>query len=413
MFWINHVHPEDRPGLIAELEGAELNNCRVSEYRFRHANDNWHWIHDEASAVHDETGTIVNYIGSWTDITTNKLAKSPELSSEALYKEAQRIANIGHWVWNIVEDSLEWSDEVYRMFDIEIQSFTPTYGTFIQYVHPDDRELVNAKVNSAINEKQPYSYDHKILLPDGTEKTVHERAEVTFDDDGRPLRMAGTVLDITERKQTEDKLRQLAERVAESETRERRALAMALHDTIAQDLALSILKLSTLRESMRNQEHRQQLDVVVAMLHESSTSLRGTIFELSSPILYELGLEAALRALSDQLSTRHNLSCEIRTVGEFTHLCDATLTALYQCSRELLMNIVKHAQSGNACVTIEASPSDIRVEIQDDGIGVDVGEKRGIGLLYVKERMNSIGGQLRICPAETGGTCSELSAPLE
>lgn len=121
--------------------------------------------------------------------------------------ESQRIAKLGNWDWNIVTDELWWSDEIYRIFGAERKSFGATYEAFLERVHPDDRDLVTQGVDRALHEHEAYDIDHRIVLADGTEKTVHEEAEVVFDEKGRAVRMIGTVHDITERKQVERALR--------------------------------------------------------------------------------------------------------------------------------------------------------------------------------------------------------------
>ena len=141
-----------------------------------------------------------------------KLAYAEQLSeTQARLAEAQRIARIGNWDWNILSNELWWSDEIYRLFKVSRESFGATYESFLERVHPDDRGAVSRAVNRALRSNKPYSIDHRIVLPDGTERIVHERAEVTFSDDGRATRMTGTVHDITERKLAEDKIRQRAE----------------------------------------------------------------------------------------------------------------------------------------------------------------------------------------------------------
>ena len=120
-----------------------------------------------------------------------------------LLTEAQRIARIGNWEWNIIDNHLWWSDEIYRIFGIERTKFGSSYEAFLNAVHPDDRDLVNAAVDEALTNGTPYSIDHRVVLPDGTEKTVHEQAEVTRDIRGNPTRMAGTAHDITDRRAAE------------------------------------------------------------------------------------------------------------------------------------------------------------------------------------------------------------------
>jgi PAS domain S-box-containing protein len=129
--------------------------------------------------------------------------------------EAQKIAHLGNWDWNIVNNELYWSDEIYRIFGRSPQEFGATYDAFLNYVHPNDREYVNDAVIEALN-GNPYSIDHKIILTDGEERVVHEQGEVTFDENNSPIRMTGTVQDITERKKAEEKIQALASAVESS-----------------------------------------------------------------------------------------------------------------------------------------------------------------------------------------------------
>jgi len=120
--------------------------------------------------------------------------------------DAQRIAQMGNWVWDIVRNTIHWSDEIYRIFGLNPREFDATYDEFMNFVHPDDKEAVRRSVNDAIYENAPYSIEHRIVLSDGTERIVHEQAEITFDENGKPLKMIGTVQDITDLKKREDEL---------------------------------------------------------------------------------------------------------------------------------------------------------------------------------------------------------------
>ncbi len=120
--------------------------------------------------------------------------------SESSLANAQRIAHIGNWDWNVVTNDLYWSDEIYRIFGQTPRSFEGTYPAFLGFIHPEDLHLVVDAVNTALDHGKPYSIDHRILLPDGTQRIVHEQAEITFDSTGKPLMMCGTVQDVTARK---------------------------------------------------------------------------------------------------------------------------------------------------------------------------------------------------------------------
>ncbi len=137
-------------------------------------------------------------------------ANAQQKKSKARLIEAQRIAHLGNWDWDIEKNELSWSDEIYRIFGFSPQEFGGSYEAFLNVIHPEDREFVKQSVNEALSGKRPYSIDHRIVLPDGTIRIVHEQGEVTHDKPGKPIRMVGTVQDITERKQMEEKLQYFA-----------------------------------------------------------------------------------------------------------------------------------------------------------------------------------------------------------
>ena len=129
--------------------------------------------------------------------------------SETRLSNAQRIAHIGNWDWNIITNEIYWSDEIYRIFGLPPHEFCATYEAFLNSVHPDDLERVKNSVDEALRENKTYHIDHRIVLPDGEVRTVHEHAEVIVDESGKPIHMVGTVQDITERKLAEERIKHL------------------------------------------------------------------------------------------------------------------------------------------------------------------------------------------------------------
>jgi PAS domain S-box-containing protein len=146
---------------------------------------------------------------SHAEITDLKNAENALRKRDEIFSEAQRIAHVGSWEWEIATDGLVWSDEVYRIFGFPPQKFNPTYEKFLKAVHPDDRDVVKGAVEKTLAEPQtPYSIEHRLIRPDGMERYVHEQGEILCDTEGKPVRMLGTVLDITESKIAENDLRQ-------------------------------------------------------------------------------------------------------------------------------------------------------------------------------------------------------------
>ncbi len=159
--------------------------------------------YDETDA---QTLIVLNNV-AWKSIQKKRAEDALRLS-EASLAEAQRIASLGNWDWDIVTNELVWSDEIFRIFGCEPQAFGATYETFIGFVHPDDKGLVTTAVDEALVNNS-YSIDHRIVLPSGEVRYVHEQAEVAYDDSGTPMRMIGTVQDITELKQLEEERKKI------------------------------------------------------------------------------------------------------------------------------------------------------------------------------------------------------------
>jgi diguanylate cyclase (GGDEF)-like protein/PAS domain S-box-containing protein len=130
--------------------------------------------------------------------------------SEARLTAAQRTARLGSWEWDLVSGRGHWSSEVYRLLGYEAGKFWPDYGKFMDRVHPDDRGAIDAAVEAARAAGTPYAVDHRITLPDGTIRHLHVQGLVDCDTNGRPVLMLGTIQDVSERKQAEERIRTLA-----------------------------------------------------------------------------------------------------------------------------------------------------------------------------------------------------------
>ncbi len=141
------------------------------------------------------------------DTIRHKLEKS-----ETSLAQAQRIARMGNWDWDIVTNDLHWSDEIFRIFGLDPEEFEPTYKAFLHTIHPDDKDSVLKAVERALAQEEDYHVEHRIILPDGTIRVVLEQGKVYLDEQKNSSRMIGTVQDITEQKAMETELRQSEER---------------------------------------------------------------------------------------------------------------------------------------------------------------------------------------------------------
>ena len=129
-------------------------------------------------------------------------------ANETQLTEAQHIASVGSWEWNVVTDRVTWSDELYQIFGLQPQEFGATYAAFLSCVHPDDLKAVESAIERALHDQAFPNFDHRTIRPDGTVRTVQARGRVVADQSGRVIKMMGTAQDVTERIQLEEQLRQ-------------------------------------------------------------------------------------------------------------------------------------------------------------------------------------------------------------
>jgi PAS domain S-box-containing protein len=162
-----------------------------------------------ASVYRDEAGRVLGVFAAARDITERKLAEEQLRRSEHGLAEAQRIAQLGNWELDLKTNALIWSDEIYRIFEIDKKKFGASYEAFLNAIHPDDRDMVNKAYSNSVANWGTYDIVHRLQMPDGRIKYVNEKCETYYDDDGKPLRSVGTVHDITERVLDEQALQRL------------------------------------------------------------------------------------------------------------------------------------------------------------------------------------------------------------
>ncbi len=305
------------------------------------------------------------------------------------------------------------------------------------------KELLGQSVLTIIYREDREDFLHQLTA------CLHDPAQIAFQEfrkvrkDGNMLWVKGTMStaqgadgnrfiliiseDITKRKQTEEKLlnyqrqlRSLASRLLLTEEREKHRIATDIHDRISQILAVSKIKLGELRESASSSDLARNLNEVHKLIEQMILDTRSLTFELSPPILHELGLESAMEWLAEQIQTRHKIAIDFEDDGQSKPLVDDAKILLFQIARELLVNIVKHSRAQNARVSIRRNGEYIQINVEDDGVGFDTSKINsnmdkagGFGLFSIRERLDHFGGYLKIRSEPGKGTCITLMAPLK
>jgi len=251
---------------------------------------------------------------------------------------------------------------------------------------------------------------------------AHDELEVRVEQRTAELAKAIEELqnEISERKTAQEKLRYLAKELTLAEERLRRRIATDVHDHIGQNLAISKIKLESLRETTSSPELTASLEEICQLIAQIIESSRSLTFELSPPVLYELGFEAAVEWLVRHARQKHGLSTDFKSDGRPKPLSDDIRVLLFQAVRELLVNVAKHAQARNATVSTRKVGNQIQVTVEDDGVGFDTSKissrdykTSGFGLLSIRERLRSIGGRFEIDSKPGRGTRVTLTAQID
>lgn len=258
------------------------------------------------------------------------------------------------------------------------------------------------------------------LRKDGTRFPV-EVSLSTMDGEDGPL-VVLFISDISRRRESEARiaayqknLQQMAFAATVAEEQQRRALAAELHDNVGQALALALLRFKSALPAASGavaKELAEGIRLVDAALRDT----RELTFELSPPVLYDLGLPAAVGWLGEQLERRHHLRVRVRHEEPWERLGDDVERLAFRSVRELLTNVVKHAMTGEVTVTLRRDGAHLGVVVHDDGAGFDPaeleGRARSFGLFSVREQVQHVGGTFALESAPGRGTRVTLHLPI-
>jgi PAS domain S-box-containing protein len=471
--WVNRIHADDRSRVQEHLRSAfnGTSHCDI-EFRVVHSNSEIRFLHWRGELFRDANGNELRMAGTVLDVTERKRAeaalrqaydelerrveeRTAELQqavatlkkTEALLHQAVDVANLGIFERDHGSDEVHYSPTLRKILALP-EDLKGSLGEFIAKIHPEDRARVIAAQRRS---REPggdgqFSLECRVIRSDGSIGWVMNRSQVFFEGSGdgrRPVRIVGAVLDITERKRAEKALRKLTEdldrrvvertrelaesqsrlrslvaEITKTEERERRRLAVELHDYLAQMLTVSRMNIGRAEKLAAGDALKQRLAVAMESVDESIAYTRSLMAQLSPRMLYDLGLPAALTWLAAQQQERHGLKIEIGGAAEGFALDEETSVLAYQCVRELLWNIVKHAQANQALVSYKIEDGALTIDIADDGRGFDLESLQAsgngvekFGLFSIRERLELSGGKLEVASQPGQGTRVRFTLP--
>jgi len=213
-FWADHLHPDDKESSILFCtEATARKEDHEFEYRLIKKDGDIVWIRDAVQVILEEDKSVI-LRGFMFDITRQKIEQENQKKAERRLAEAQNIAHVGSWDLDLITNDLKWSEETFRIFEVNPVLVKPSYESFISLIHPDDRERVNQVYQDSLETKLPYNIEHRLLMPDGRVKFVNEQCDTEYNDEGQAIRSYGTVQDITERKRTDEAIKTIASAVS-------------------------------------------------------------------------------------------------------------------------------------------------------------------------------------------------------
>ncbi len=443
MHFSEYTHPEDI-AVDAELFGEMIAGKRDRyelEKRYICKDGGVIWGRLTVSMIRDATGEPQFTVGMIEDITERKRAEEALRRSEASLAEAQRIAHLGSWEWDLDTNELHWSDEAYHIYGFEPGGIAPTYETFWDLVHPEDREYVRIALRGALYEGQLYDIEHRIVRPDGETRAVHRQGHVVFDEAGRPVRMFGILYDITERKQAEEQKDALLTQVREALDLRNQFLSIASHEL---KTPVTLMKgYAQLLEGRARQKgdtdalkplqviNRQvgRMTRLIDDLLDVSRIESGRIkFEMASFDLAEaLGEVVSEVAVSvpDYEFRMHAHATDVWVVGDRGRI--------QQVMTNLLTNAIKYSdECRHIDVSLELRDEQVVISVTDYGIGIPAKQQSevfglyfraanastdnygglGMGLYISKRIIDRHGGTIGLVSEEGQGSTFYFSLPL-
>jgi signal transduction histidine kinase/ActR/RegA family two-component response regulator len=386
------------------------------------------------------------HVGIMKDSTERRQREQPLEERDERLRLAVESADIGTWDFNLVTGDHHWDRRCKTMFGLPPDADVP-YERFLALVHSADRSRVIAAIERSTDPSGDGSYDveYRIVRPDRREVWVRGIGRVFFEErDGKrqAVRFIGTALDIHGSKQTQEhlqrwgselqqavnlktielvqsqeRLRALTNELNLTEQRERKRLAGDLHDYLAQLLVVIRMKLRQAVPLVPAEKAAALLKDADQALTQALDYTRSLVTELAPPSLNEFGLLQSVEWLASQMR-QHGLRVEVQPGAETLYLPEDQAILLFQSVRELLYNVLKHAHTDEATVSLSITPnSELHITVEDKGAGFDAaalelqGDATRFGLFSLKERMATMCGRVSIDSAVGRGTKIALLIP--
>jgi len=359
------------------------------------------------------------------NVTAFKGIEAELRRTRARLADTEELAGLGSWEWDIPSDTMLWSEEVYRLHGVNRSEFTPSFPAVLALVHRDDRALVHATVSRAQRTGGSYVCEHRVVRPDGSTRWWESRGTALTDAGGHPIKLFGTVQDITEHKvagealaRSRAQLRDFAGRLRSASEKERAFIAREIHDELGQALTALKMDVVSLKNGLPASARRRlepETREMAVLIDTMIDKVRTLAAELRPAVLDNFGLAAAVDWAVQQFARRTGISCEVDLPAQDVKIDPDRSIDVFRILQEALANVARHAEASRVAVRLRTTPGELVLEVYDNGRGISPSEAESaaaFGLLGMRERALLWGGEICIGAPPQGGTCAIVCIPL-
>ncbi len=364
-------------------------------------------------------------IGNAEKITDRKIGKEKIHKSETLLAQAEQLANLGSWEWDLETGAIIWSDNMYRLRGFAPREVALTEEFCSGLLHSADRERGKELLAQAIASGQSGQHEFRTAIKDGSIRVFQTRFSPVISESGKVLRIVGTTQDITEHKlakerihKSETLLRRLSQDLINTQDADRRQIARELHESAGQTLAALKMTLANLEYALREntEEVPRHLQAARAQAEDAIREIRVLSYLMHPPMLDELGLEPTIRWYARGFSERSGIETTFEFDGKITRLPLQVETTIFRIVQEALTNIHRYSGSRTATIRLNGEEGSICVEIKDQGCGLQAPPERtskvGVGIAGMHERVRQLKGRLEIESVAGQGTVVRAVIPF-
>jgi len=419
------IHADDRAGFMASLEqsAAAMSACR-HEWRHMHPLLGERWLECRAMPRREADGLLI-WNAFVMDVTERKEAEQAIAEHRARLLDAERMARFGHFSLDLGSGGWTLSESLCLLLG-RAPAGVLSYQEGLVLVHPEDRAGLVAHVRRDVLEARlPLDHIYRMLRADnGQARWMHGLGALQNDAQGQPLRVLGTVQDVTESrlaterlKQSQEELRRLSASLNTAREEERRHFSRELHDELGQRLQAIKLELSSMLAT--NPDDVALAERVRALLRSVDVTVAATrriAADLRPAMLDDLGLGAAIEWLAHDWAARARLDIHLDIEPLDDVLTGAAATAVYRIVQEGLTNVTRHARAHSVLIGMRRHGTEVVVAVEDDGFGLapgDTDKRSSHGLVGIRERARLLGGGATISSAPGGGCRLEVRLPAE